>query len=65
MFNLFGLRKDSKKSSSEKEVDGGFVIVGEKQNQSNHNNISINVTFYHLEMLFIHGKPYLSVFPHV
>lgn len=30
MFNLFGLRKDSKKSSSEKEVDGGFVIIGEE-----------------------------------
>ncbi|XP_033831057.1 UBAP1-MVB12-associated (UMA)-domain containing protein 1 [Periophthalmus magnuspinnatus] len=29
MFNLFGFRKDSKKSTSEKEVDGGFVIVGE------------------------------------
>ena len=29
MFNLFGFRKDSKKPSTEKEVDGGFVIVGE------------------------------------
>ncbi|XP_072303436.1 UBAP1-MVB12-associated (UMA)-domain containing protein 1 [Eucyclogobius newberryi] len=29
MFNLFGFRKDSKKSTSEKEVDGGFVILGE------------------------------------
>lgn len=29
MLSFFGLRKDSKKSTSEKEVDGGFVIVGE------------------------------------
>lgn len=29
MFNLFGFRKDSKKASTEKEVEGGFVIVGE------------------------------------
>ncbi|XP_070841443.1 UBAP1-MVB12-associated (UMA)-domain containing protein 1 [Chaetodon trifascialis] len=29
MFSFLGLRKDSKKSTSEKEVDGGFVIIGE------------------------------------
>ncbi|KAJ0054751.1 hypothetical protein NL108_001238 [Boleophthalmus pectinirostris] len=29
MFNLFGFRKDAKKSTSEKEAEGGFVIVGE------------------------------------
>lgn len=29
MLSFLGLRKDSKKSTSEKEVDGGFVIVGE------------------------------------
>lgn len=28
MFNFLGLRKDSKKSS-DKELDGGFVIIGE------------------------------------
>ncbi|XP_039978530.1 UBAP1-MVB12-associated (UMA)-domain containing protein 1 [Xiphias gladius] len=28
MFSFLGLRKDSKKSTSDKEVDGGFVIVG-------------------------------------
>lgn len=31
MWSLFGLRKDSKKSTPDKEVDGGFVIVGECQ----------------------------------
>lgn len=30
MFSFLGLRKDSKKSSSEKELDGGFVIIGKK-----------------------------------
>uniref|UniRef100_A0A1A8EBI0 UMA domain-containing protein n=1 Tax=Nothobranchius kadleci TaxID=1051664 RepID=A0A1A8EBI0_NOTKA len=29
MLNFFGLRKDSKKSAAEKDVDGGFVVVGE------------------------------------
>lgn len=29
MLSFLGLRKDSKKSTSEREVDGGFVIVGE------------------------------------
>ncbi|KAM9340591.1 UBAP1-MVB12-associated (UMA)-domain containing protein 1 [Symphorus nematophorus] len=29
MFSFLGLRKDSKKSTPEKEVDGGFVIIGE------------------------------------
>lgn len=29
MFNFLGLRKDSKKSTTEKEVEGGFVIIGE------------------------------------
>ncbi|KAM3858052.1 UBAP1-MVB12-associated (UMA)-domain containing protein 1 [Diretmus argenteus] len=29
MFSFLGLRKDSKKSSSEREADGGFVIIGE------------------------------------
>lgn len=28
MFSFLGLRKDSKKSTTEKEVDGGFVLVG-------------------------------------
>ncbi|XP_056154448.1 UBAP1-MVB12-associated (UMA)-domain containing protein 1 [Lampris incognitus] len=29
MFSFLGLRKDSKKSSTEREADGGFVIIGE------------------------------------
>lgn len=30
MFSFLGLRKEPKKSSPEKESDGGFVIIGEK-----------------------------------
>lgn len=30
MFSFLGLRKDSKKSTSDKEADGGFVIIGER-----------------------------------
>lgn len=30
MLSFLGRLKDSKKSTPEKEVDGGFVIVGEK-----------------------------------
>ncbi|KAK1880513.1 Collagen adhesin [Dissostichus eleginoides] len=29
MLSFLGIRKESKKSPSEKEADGGFVIVGE------------------------------------
>lgn len=32
MFSFLGFRKDSKKSTAEREVDGGFVIIGEKHN---------------------------------
>lgn len=31
MFGFLGLRKDSKKSTTEKEADGGFVMIGEEQ----------------------------------
>ncbi|XP_047461731.1 UBAP1-MVB12-associated (UMA)-domain containing protein 1 [Mugil cephalus] len=50
MLSFFGLRKDSKKSTSDKEVDGGFVIVGEtveeqrrKSQTSNFSRHSTNV----------------------
>lgn len=33
MFSFLGLRKDSKKSTTEKEVDGGFVIIGENKHK--------------------------------
>lgn len=44
MFNLFGFRKDSKKSTTEKEVDGGFVIVGETVEEQRQKMQTMNIT---------------------
>ncbi|CAL9691151.1 unnamed protein product [Knipowitschia caucasica] len=43
MFNLFGFRKDSKKSPSDKEVDGGFVIVGETVEEQRQKMQTMNI----------------------
>lgn len=66
MFSFLGLRKESKKLPSEKETDGGFVIVGKKktmwqftrmeqvQLQPHRNEIFTwrNLHCYHFEALF-------------
>lgn len=44
MFNLFGFRKDTKKPTSEKEVDGGFVIVGETVEEQRQKMQTMNIT---------------------
>lgn len=43
MFNLFGFRKDAKKPTSEKEVDGGFVIVGETVEEQRQKMQTMNI----------------------
>ncbi|XP_045913812.1 UBAP1-MVB12-associated (UMA)-domain containing protein 1 isoform X2 [Micropterus dolomieu] len=43
MFSFFGLRKDSKKSTPEKEVDGGFVIIGETVDDQRRRMQNLNV----------------------
>lgn len=43
MFNLFGFRKDSKKTS-EKEAEGGFVIVGETVEEQRQKMQTMNIT---------------------
>lgn len=43
MLNFFGLRKEAKKSTSEKEVDGGFVIVGETVEEQRRKMQSMNI----------------------
>ncbi|XP_036949468.1 UBAP1-MVB12-associated (UMA)-domain containing protein 1 [Acanthopagrus latus] len=43
MLNFLGLRKDSKKSTSEKEVDGGFVIVGETVDEQRRRMQTMNI----------------------
>lgn len=42
MFSFLGLRKDSKKSS-DKEVDGGFVIVGETMEEQRRRMQTMNI----------------------
>ncbi|XP_026156228.1 UBAP1-MVB12-associated (UMA)-domain containing protein 1 [Mastacembelus armatus] len=43
MLSFFGLRKDSKKSTAEKEVDGGFVIIGETAEEQRKKMQTVNV----------------------
>ncbi|XP_034089901.1 UBAP1-MVB12-associated (UMA)-domain containing protein 1 isoform X2 [Gymnodraco acuticeps] len=43
MLSFLGLRKESKKSPSEKEADGGFVIVGETLEEQRGKTQSLNV----------------------
>nr|XP_019946383.1 PREDICTED: UBAP1-MVB12-associated (UMA)-domain containing protein 1 isoform X2 [Paralichthys olivaceus] len=43
MFSFLGLRKDNKKSTSEKEADGGFVIIGETVEEQRRNMQSMNI----------------------
>lgn len=43
MFNLFGFRKDTKKSTSEKEVEGGFVIIGETVEEQRQKMQTMNI----------------------
>lgn len=44
MFNLFGFRKETKKSTSEKETEGGFVIVGETVEEQRQKMQTLNIT---------------------
>lgn len=44
MLSFFGLRKDSKKSNSDKEADGGFVIIGETVEEQRRKIQTMNIT---------------------
>lgn len=44
MFSFLGLRKDSKKSTSDKEADGGFVIIGETVEEQRRKMQTMNLT---------------------
>ncbi|XP_051811095.1 UBAP1-MVB12-associated (UMA)-domain containing protein 1 [Acanthochromis polyacanthus] len=44
MFSFLGSRKDSKKSTSDKEVDGGFVIIGETVEEQRQKMQIMNIT---------------------
>ncbi|XP_061598059.1 UBAP1-MVB12-associated (UMA)-domain containing protein 1 [Cololabis saira] len=43
MLSFFGFRKDSKKSTSDKEVDGGFVIIGETAEEQRQKMSTMNI----------------------
>ncbi|XP_070777631.1 UBAP1-MVB12-associated (UMA)-domain containing protein 1 [Enoplosus armatus] len=43
MFSFLGLRKDSKKSTPEKEVDGGFVMIGETVEEQRRKMQTMNI----------------------
>lgn len=43
MLSFLGLRKDSKKSTSDKEVDGGFVIIGETVEEQRRKMQTMNI----------------------
>ncbi|XP_010753194.2 UBAP1-MVB12-associated (UMA)-domain containing protein 1 [Larimichthys crocea] len=43
MLSFLGLRKDPKKSTSEKEADGGFVIVGETVEEQRRKMQTMNI----------------------
>ncbi|GLD62584.1 UBAP1-MVB12-associated (UMA)-domain containing protein 1 isoform X1 [Lates japonicus] len=43
MFSFLGLRKDSKKSTPDKEVDGGFVIIGETVEEQRRKMQTMNI----------------------
>ncbi|XP_031135183.1 UBAP1-MVB12-associated (UMA)-domain containing protein 1 [Sander lucioperca] len=43
MFSFLGLRNNSKKPTSDKEVDGGFVVIGETVEEQRRKIQSINI----------------------
>ncbi|XP_070702577.1 UBAP1-MVB12-associated (UMA)-domain containing protein 1 [Pempheris klunzingeri] len=43
MFSFLGLRKDLKKSTPEKEVEGGFVIIGETVEEQRRRMQTMNI----------------------
>ncbi|XP_041822835.1 UBAP1-MVB12-associated (UMA)-domain containing protein 1 [Melanotaenia boesemani] len=57
MLSFLGFRKDSKKSTSDKEVDGGFVIVGETPEDRSRKTPSMNVGQLYTNVVVQPSKP--------
>ncbi|XP_029022082.1 UBAP1-MVB12-associated (UMA)-domain containing protein 1 [Betta splendens] len=57
MLSLFGLRKDAKKPTSDKEVDGGFVIVGETADEQRRKMQTINIVQPSTNVIVQRSKP--------
>ncbi|XP_053719370.1 UBAP1-MVB12-associated (UMA)-domain containing protein 1 [Synchiropus splendidus] len=60
MLSFFGLRKDSKKSQSEKESEGGFVIIGETVEEQQHKKRSANFIHRSTNVIVVPAKPSCS-----
>lgn len=57
MFNFLGLRKDSKKPVTEKEVDGGFVIIGETVEEQRKKIQTMNIAQHSTSVIVQPSKP--------
>ncbi|XP_051271374.1 UBAP1-MVB12-associated (UMA)-domain containing protein 1 isoform X2 [Dicentrarchus labrax] len=61
MFSFLGLRKDSKKSTSEKEVDGGFVVIGETAEEQRRKMQTMNIAQLSTNVIVLPSKPFCTV----
>lgn len=57
MFSFLGLRKDSKKSPTDKEVDGGFVIIGETVEEQRRKMQTMNIAHHSTNVVVQPSKP--------
>ncbi|CAN9504151.1 unnamed protein product [Ophioblennius macclurei] len=57
MLNFLGLRKDSKKPPTEKEVDGGFVIIGETVEEQRTKMQAMNIAQRSTNVIVQPSKP--------
>ncbi|XP_049606411.1 UBAP1-MVB12-associated (UMA)-domain containing protein 1 isoform X2 [Syngnathus scovelli] len=57
MFSFLGLRKDPKKSTSERDADGGFVIIGETVEEQRRKVQSMNIAPPSTNVIVLPSKP--------
>ncbi|XP_037120472.1 UBAP1-MVB12-associated (UMA)-domain containing protein 1 isoform X4 [Syngnathus acus] len=57
MFSFLGLRKDPKKSTSERDADGGFVIIGETVEEQRRKVQSMNIAQPSTNVIVLPSKP--------
>ncbi|KAM9824284.1 UBAP1-MVB12-associated (UMA)-domain containing protein 1 [Neosynchiropus ocellatus] len=60
MLSFFGLRKDSKKSQSEKESEGGFVIIGETVEEERQKKRAADLAHRSTNVIVVPSKPSCS-----
>ncbi|XP_051927294.1 UBAP1-MVB12-associated (UMA)-domain containing protein 1 [Hippocampus zosterae] len=57
MLSFLGFRKDSKKSTSERDPDGGFVIIGESVEEQRRKMQSMNIAQPSTNVIVLPSKP--------